>query len=134
MKYYLIAGEPSGDLHASNLMKEIRTLDTDADFRFWGGDLMKKQGGELVKHYRDLAFMGFIEVLLNLREISGNLKFCKQDIIKFHPDVVILVDYPGFNLRVAKFLKSLWHQGFLLHFSAALGMETVTNQDDQKEC
>jgi lipid-A-disaccharide synthase len=106
MKYYLIAGEASGDLHASNLMKEIRKLDTDADFRFWGGDLMKKQGGELVKHYNDLAFMGFIEVLLNIRKIAGNLKFCRQDIKRFQPDVVILVDYPGFNLRIAKFLKA----------------------------
>jgi len=106
MKYYLIAGEASGDLHASNLMKEIKILDTEADFRFWGGDLMKKQGGELVKHYRDLAFMGFVEVLLNIGEIAGNLKFCKQDIRKFQPDVVILVDYPGFNLRIARFLKA----------------------------
>ena len=83
MKYYLIAGEASGDLHASNLMKEIKLLDPAADFRFWGGDLMKKQGGELVKHYRDLAFMGFMEVLLNIRKIAGNLKFCKQDIRAF---------------------------------------------------
>jgi len=106
MKYYLIAGEASGDLHASNLMKEIKKLDSEADFRCWGGDLMEKQGGELVKHYRDLAFMGFIEVLLNIRKITGNLKFCKQDIKKFQPDVVILVDYPGFNLRIAKFVKA----------------------------
>ena len=106
MKYYLIAGEASGDLHASNLMKEIRELDNEADFRFWGGDLMKKQGGKLVKHYRDLAFMGFIEVLLNIREIAENLRFCKKDIKKFQPDVVILVDYPGFNLRIAKFVKA----------------------------
>jgi lipid-A-disaccharide synthase len=106
MKYYLIAGEASGDLHASNLMKEIRKLDPAADFRFWGGDLMKKQGGKLVKHYRDLAFMGFIEVLLNLKKIAANLKFCKRDIQEFKPDVAILVDYPGFNLRMAKFIKA----------------------------
>lgn len=106
MKYYLIAGEASGDLHASNLMKEIRKLDPDTAFRYWGGDLMKQQGGELVKHYRDLAFMGFIEVLLNIREIAGNLRLCKQDIIKYQPDVVILIDYPGFNLRIARFVKA----------------------------
>jgi lipid-A-disaccharide synthase len=103
MKYYLIAGEASGDLHASNLMKEIRKRDPDACFRCWGGDLMQKQGGVLVKHYRDLAFMGFLEVILNLRTITGNLAYCKKDILDFNPDVVILVDYPGFNLRIAKF-------------------------------
>jgi len=105
MKYYLIAGEASGDLHASNLMKEIRKKDAQANFRCWGGDLMKQQGGELVKHYQDLAFMGFIEVLLNLREIMRNLRYCKQDIISYQPDAVILIDYPGFNLRIAKFAK-----------------------------
>ena len=107
MKYYLIAGEASGDLHASNLMKEILRLDEDADFRYWGGDLMKQQGGTLVKHYRELAFMGFLEVLLNLPTILMNLESCKQDIREFHPDVVILVDYPGFNLRMSKYVKSL---------------------------
>lgn len=106
MRYYLIAGEASGDLHASNLMKEIRKNDPEADFRCWGGDLMKQQGGTLVKHYRDLAFMGFVEVLSNIREITGNLRLCKQDIIACQPDAVILVDYPGFNLRMAKFAKS----------------------------
>jgi len=105
MKYYIIAGEASGDLHASNLMKEIRKEDPEAVFRCWGGDLMQSQGGELVKHYRDLAFMGFVEVLLNLNEIAGNLRFCKQDIINYQPDAVILTDYPGFNLRIAKFAK-----------------------------
>jgi len=103
MKYYIIAGEASGDLHASNLMKELALLDTEAQFRCWGGDLMKAAGGELVKDYRSLAFMGFTEVLLNLRTILNNLSFCKKDIEAFDPDVVILVDYPGFNLRVAKF-------------------------------
>jgi lipid-A-disaccharide synthase len=106
MKYYLIAGEASGDLHASNLMKEIRQTDPQATFRYWGGELMKQQGGELVKHYRDIAFMGFIEVLLNLREITRNLRYCKQDIIRYQPDAVILIDYPGFNLRIAKFAKA----------------------------
>jgi lipid-A-disaccharide synthase len=103
MKYYIIAGEASGDLHASNLMKELKVLDPLAQFRCWGGDLMQAAGGELVKHYRSLAFMGFTEVLLNLRTILSNLSFCKKNISEFKPDVLILVDYPGFNLRVAKF-------------------------------
>jgi lipid-A-disaccharide synthase len=105
MKYYFIAGEASGDLHASNLMKELKKEDIAADFRFWGGDLMQKQGGELVKHYRDLAFMGFAEVIANLSTILKNLSFCKKDILKFEPDVLILVDYPGFNLKIAKFAR-----------------------------
>jgi len=103
MRYYIIAGEASGDLHASNLMKELKKSDVDADFRCWGGDLMQKQGGILVKHYRDLAFMGFAEVLANLFTILKNLRFCKQDILQYEPDVIILVDYPGFNLKIAKF-------------------------------
>jgi lipid-A-disaccharide synthase len=103
MKYYIIAGEASGDLHAANLMKELKALDPSAQFRCWGGDHMQAAGAELVKHYRSLAFMGFTEVILNLRTILGNLAFCKKDISEFKPDVVILVDYPGFNLRVAKF-------------------------------
>ena len=106
MKYYLIAGEASGDLHASNLMKELLIRDNEAAFRYWGGDLMKQCGGTLVKHYRDLAFMGFLEVLLNLKTILKNLKFCKEDILSFHPDVVILIDYPGFILKVAEFVHS----------------------------
>jgi lipid-A-disaccharide synthase len=105
MKYYIIAGESSGDLHASNLMKEISKRDKDALFRCWGGDRMKQAGGEIVKHYRDLAFMGFIRVLLNIRTILANLRFCRKDIQIYQPDVVILVDYPGFNLRIAKFAK-----------------------------
>ena len=103
MKYYIIAGESSGDLHASNLMKAIKQQDAEARFRCWGGNRMEAQGGLLVKHYRDLAFMGYVEVLLNLRTILGNLRLCKQDIIHDNPDVLILVDYPGFNLRMAKF-------------------------------
>jgi lipid-A-disaccharide synthase len=106
MKYYIIAGEASGDLHASNLMKELKALDNDAHFRCWGGDLMKAQGADLVKHYRDLAFMGFTEVLMNLRTIFKNIDFCKKDIIEHQPDVLILVDYPGFNLRIAEFAKA----------------------------
>jgi len=107
MKYYIIAGEASGDLHGSNLMKALQKKDPHAEFRFWGGDLMKAQGGTLVKHYRDLAFMGFLEVAVNLRTILNNIKFCKQDIKNHQPDVLILVDYPGFNLRIAKFAKEL---------------------------
>ncbi|WP_449389192.1 lipid-A-disaccharide synthase [Chryseobacterium lineare] len=107
MKYYIIAGEASGDLHGSNLMKALKQKDPAADFRFWGGDLMAKQGGKMVKHYRDLAFMGFLEVAMNLRTILNNIKFCKDDIKNNRPDVLILVDYPGFNLRIAKFAKEL---------------------------
>jgi len=107
MKYYIIAGEASGDLHGSNLMKALKQKDPNAEFRFWGGDLMKAQGGTMVKHYRDLAFMGFLEVVMNLRTILNNIKFCKEDIQKNRPDVLILVDYPGFNLRIARFAKEL---------------------------
>jgi lipid-A-disaccharide synthase len=102
MKYYLIAGEASGDLHGSNLIKELCKADPQAEFRCWGGDLMQKAGGVLVKHYKDLAFMGFIEVLGNLRTILSNLDFCKKDILQYAPDALILIDYPGFNLRIAK--------------------------------
>jgi lipid-A-disaccharide synthase len=107
MRYYIIAGEASGDLHGSNLMKELRHQDSNAEFRFWGGDLMKGQGGTLVKHYKDLAFMGFIEVVLNLRTILRNLDSCISDIKQYQPDVVILIDYPGFNLRIASKVKQL---------------------------
>ena len=106
MKYYIIAGEASGDLHASNLVRELRLLDMNALFRGWGGDLMQEEGVELVRHIRDLAFMGFLEVVSHLPRILGNLKFCEQDIIQFDPDVLILVDYPGFNLRIARFAAS----------------------------
>lgn len=102
MKYYIIAGEASGDLHGGNLMREIRKLDPAAHMRCWGGDKMQAAGGELVKHYRDLAFMGFTEVLMNLRTIFRNLRFCKEDILEYRPDTLILIDYPGFNLRIAK--------------------------------
>jgi lipid-A-disaccharide synthase len=103
LKYYIIAGEASGDLHASNLMKAIIEKDSEADFRFWGGDKMAKVGGVLVKHIKDLAFMGFVEVIMNIRTIAKNMKFCKQDLINYGPDVLILIDYPGFNLRIAEF-------------------------------
>lgn len=105
MKYYIISGEASGDLHGANLMKEIFKLDSTADIHFWGGNLMQQQGGTLIKHYKDLAFMGFLEVVLNLKTIMRNIKFCKKDILDFNPDVVILIDYPGFNLRIAEFAK-----------------------------
>lgn len=103
MKYYIIAGEASGDLHGANLIASLKKKDPHAKIRAWGGNLMKKQGANLVKHYRDLAFMGFVEVLLHLRTILKNLSFCKKDILKFKPDAIILIDYPGFNLKVAKF-------------------------------
>ncbi len=105
MKYYIIAGEASGDLHGSNLIRELKKRDPVAEIRCWGGDKMQEAGGQLVKHYRDLAFMGFTEVLMNLRTIMGNLKFCKENIVQFQPDALILIDYPGFNLRIAKWAK-----------------------------
>ncbi|HLN52083.1 MAG TPA: lipid-A-disaccharide synthase [Lentimicrobium sp.] len=106
MRYYIIAGEASGDLHGSNLIGELKKLDNESEFRVWGGDKMASKGAVLVKHYRDLAFMGFVEVAANIRTIFANLKLCKKDILAFKPDVVILIDYPGFNLEIAKFLKN----------------------------
>ncbi len=105
MKYYIIAGEASGDLHGSNLIRELQKLDPSANIRCWGGDKMQATGATLVKHYKELAFMGFAEVVKNLPAIFRNFKFCKKDISEFHPDVVILIDYPGFNLRMAKWTK-----------------------------
>lgn len=105
MKYYLIVGEASGDLHASHLMRSLRQTDPEADFRFFGGDMMSAVGGTRVRHYRDLAYMGFVPVLLHLPTIFRNMAFCKRDIMEWMPDVVILVDYPGFNLDIAKFLR-----------------------------
>lgn len=105
MKYYLIAGEASGDLHGSNLMKHILNQDPQAQFRFWGGDLMQKEGGEMVKHYRETAFMGITDVLKNLGKIFAFIKECKKDILGWKPDALILIDYPGFNLKIAKFAK-----------------------------
>lgn len=104
MKYYLIVGEASGDLHASNLMKAIKDVDSSAEFRFFGGDLMSAVGGERVKHYRELAYMGFIPVLMHLRTIFSNMSMCKKDIVQWSPDVLILVDYPGFNLSIAEYV------------------------------
>ncbi|NJB83802.1 lipid-A-disaccharide synthase [Wenyingzhuangia aestuarii] len=105
MKYYLIAGEASGDLHGANLMKALLEKDPNAEFRFFGGDLMQQVGGTLVKHYKELAFMGLLEVLKNIRSIFKNISFCKKDMLGFQPDMVILIDYPGFNLRIAEFAK-----------------------------
>jgi lipid-A-disaccharide synthase len=107
MKYYLIAGEASGDLHASHLMKELKRQDAEAQFRFFGGDMMAAVGGTRVKHYRELAYMGFIPVLLHLPTILRNMRMCKQDIAEWRPDVVILVDYPGFNLKIAEYVHKL---------------------------
>lgn len=107
MKYYIIAGEASGDLHGSNLMKAIFKKDPHAEIRFWGGDLMQEAGGTLVKHYRDLAFMGFAEVVMNLKTILNNIKICKADILAFKPDAIIFIDYPGFNMRIAKWAKEI---------------------------
>ena len=106
MKYYIIAGEASGDLHASNLMRSLKAKDPEAEFRFFGGDLMKTVGGTLVKHYRELAYMGFVQVVLHARTILRNMRRCKEDIVAWAPDVVILVDYPGFNLSIAKYVKT----------------------------
>lgn len=105
MKYYIIAGEASGDLHGSNLMKELTKADKEADFRFFGGDLMAGVDGSLVKHYREMAFMGILNVLLNIKTIKRNMEFCKKDLLIYKPDVLILIDYPGFNLRIAEFAK-----------------------------
>lgn len=105
MRYYLIAGEASGDLHASHLMRSLKEIDAEADFRFFGGDLMTAVGGTRVRHYRELAYMGFVPVLLHLPTILGNMKMCQRDITEWQPDCVILVDYPGFNLKIAKYVK-----------------------------
>ena len=113
MKYYIIAGEASGDLHGSNLIKALRVQDPDADIRCWGGDKMAAAGGHIVRHIRDLAFMGFIEVIRHLPTILGNISFCKKDILAYCPDVVILIDYPGFNFRLFKFVKQ---HGFKLFY------------------
>lgn len=113
MKYYIIAGEASGDLHAANLMKALKKKDPEANFRFWGGDLMQQEAGTPVKHYRDLAFMGFAEVIMNLRTILRNISFCKEDIKQWDPHVIIFVDYPGFNLRIAKWARK---EGYPTHF------------------
>jgi len=113
VNYYLISGEASGDLHGSNLIRALKKLDDKACFRAWGGDLMREQGATLVKHYSDLAFMGFWEVLKHLPTVLKNISFCKKDILDFQPDVIIYIDYPGFNLRIAEWAKK---QGFKNHY------------------
>lgn len=113
MKYYIIAGEASGDLHGSNLMKTLKQVDPAPKFRFYGGDLMQAHGGNMVKHYSEMAFMGFLEVALNLRTILKNLKKCKEDILSHRPDVLVLIDFPGFNLKIAKFAKE---QGIKVYY------------------
>jgi lipid-A-disaccharide synthase len=105
MKYFLIAGEASGDMHGARLMAEVKEYDQKADFMYFGGDLMKEQGGTLLKHYREMAYMGILPVLTHLGAIKRNLTLCKKQLLMFNPDVVILIDYPGFNLRIAKFAK-----------------------------
>ena len=113
MKVYIIAGEASGDLHAADLLRELKAMHPDLQARAWGGDLLKAQGATIVKHYKELAFMGFTEVLLNLRTILRNINFCKKDILEFKPDAIILVDYPGFNLRIAEFAKQ---NGYIVYY------------------
>jgi len=113
VKYYIIAGEASGDLHGSNLIKEIKKLDKNSEFRCWGGDLIKEQCGDLVKHYKDYSYMGFFEVFKNIFKILNNISFCKKDIIRYKPDVIIYVDFPGFNMRIARWAKS---KNFTNHF------------------
>ena len=116
MRYFLIAGEASGDLHGSNLIKGIRSVDPNAQLRCWGGDLMQEAGAELVRHYKEGAIMGFVEVIANLGKLAGNLQDCKNDIINYNPDVVVLLDYPGFNFRIAQFAKE---RGFRVFYYIA---------------
>lgn len=135
MKYYLIVGEASGDLHASHLMAALKAKDPQADFRFFGGDLMAAVGGTMVKHYKELAYMGFIPVLLHLRTIFANMKRCKEDIVSWQPNVVILVDYPGFNLDIAKFVHAKTQiPVLLLYFSEDMGLERVSHQEYKTRC
>src|SRR3954471_11865981 len=105
MKYYLVAGEASGDLHGANLMKALKERDPKAEFRFFGGDLMQAEGGTLIKHYAEMAYMGIVEVIMHLPAILANMKLCKQDIVEWQPDALILIDFPGFNLKIAEFAK-----------------------------
>jgi hypothetical protein len=130
MKYYLIAGEASGDLHGSNLIAGIRKYDAKAEFRAWGGDLMQKEGALIVKHYRELAFMGFAEVVANLRTIASNIRYCKKDIVEWKPDVVIFIDYPGFNLRIVPFVKQQQIQTSLI---ANKSKSQIFHPEEQEE-
>ena len=115
MKFYIITGEPSGDLHAANLVEELKKCNNELEFRAWGGERLLAQGVELAKHIKETAFMGLLDVLKNLGAIKENLNYCKQDILKYKPDALILVDYPGFNLKIAKFAKQ---QGICLLYTS----------------
>ena len=128
MKLYIIAGEASGDLHGSNLIRSIRSENSNIDFRCWGGDKMKNAGGNVVKHINELAFMGFIEVLVNLKTILSNISFCKSDIVEYAPDAIVLIDYPGFNLRIAEWakkIKFLFTITFHLKFGLGINQEFI---------
>lgn len=134
MRYYIIAGEASGDLHASNLIRGLRAEDPEADIRGWGGDLMREAGAEVVRHYKDTAIMGFLTVLKNLGKIKANIRLCCEDIRSWKPDVVILVDYAGFNLRIARFAKRDRFESILLHFAEVVGLEYRAREKDQAVC
>ena len=129
MKYYLIAGEASGDIHGANLMKALKHKDAQAEFRFWGGNKMQQVGGTQVEHYKNTAFMGFWEVLTHLRTILRFIKLCNQDILEWQPDVLILIDYPGFNLRIAEFAKQ---KGFI-RLTCQCPVGAVSKRRDVKE-
>ena len=134
MKYYIIAGEASGDLHGSNLIKALKMADAQANIRCWGGDLMQAEGGTLVKHYRETAYMGLFEVIAHAGAIKKNFDFCYTDILEFAPDVVILIDYPGFNLRVAKFAKEHGIKVFYYISPQSMGLERITCKAYQALC
>ena len=133
-KLYIISGEASGDLHGANVMKEIYRSQPDTEIRFWGGDKMTTVGGTRAKHIKELAFMGFIEVLLNIRTIIRNMRFCKKDILAFQPDALLLIDYPGFNLRIAAWAKKKQHQSLLLHLPDCLGVERKKSRKNTTRC
>jgi len=133
MKYYVLAGEASGDLHASNLIRVISLIDPKAEFRGFGGELMEQAGMTVLKHYRQLAFMGLVPVIMNIRTIQKNFRFCEQDLLDFNADVLILVDYPGFNLRMAKFAKAHGIRTFY-YISPKVGMERKAGSPDYRLC
>ena len=122
MKYFIIAGEPSGDLHGSNLVRNLMMADRDAVIECWGGDLMREAGAGLLKHYNETAFMGAWEVLVNIRKVKANFRECRNQIAEMRPDVVILIDYPGFNLRIARYVKKLGIRVYLLYLTQSMGL------------
>ena len=132
MKYFLIVGEASGDLHGASLMRELKNTDPEAEFCFLGGDLMQNEGGRLVQHYKNMAFMGIVNVVLNLNKIAKNFELCTKAIKEFNPDVVILIDYPGFNLKIAKHVKKTSQTP--VYCPKTLGVERVSNQDNKAVC